>query len=84
MIMAENATIGTAELLDLIREKYGVDTTGLTRETQLNDIGLDSLALVELTLTLQKKFGIELGVEQVKPEDDFGTLEDAVTAGGVS
>jgi acyl carrier protein len=53
MIMAENATIGTAELLDLIREKYGVDTTGLTRETQLNDIGLDSLALVELTLTLQ-------------------------------
>ena len=50
-----------ATLLTLIHEQHHLDVSGVTRETGLADVGLDSLAVAELLFSIEDTFKINLG-----------------------
>ena len=61
----------------IIVEKLGVDPSEVTETASFqNDLGADSLDLVELIMDFEKKFGIQI------PDDDAGdkitTVGDAI------
>ena len=61
----------------IIVEKLGVDPSEVTETASFtNDLGADSLDIVELIMDFEKKFGIEI------PDDDAGdkiaTVGDAI------
>ena len=61
----------------IIVEKLGVDASEVTETASLtNDLGADSLDIVELIMDFEKKFDIEI------PDDDAGdkiaTVGDAI------
>ena len=61
----------------IIVEKLGVDASEVTETANFtNDLGADSLDIVELVMDFEKEFGIEI------PDDDAGdnivTVADAI------
>jgi len=52
-------TLGT--LLKLIHEQHHLDVSGVTHDTGLADVGLDSLAVAELLFSIEDTFKIDLG-----------------------
>lgn len=66
-------------ILEAIREHLegrGIDAVTVKPEAELsNDLDLDSLDTVELTLGLEKKFQIEIPDEEL---EDLVTVRDAV------
>ena len=61
----------------IIVEKLGVDASEVTESASFqNDLGADSLDIVELIMDFEKKFGIQI------PDDDAGdkiaTVGDAI------
>jgi acyl carrier protein len=68
------------EVLDAIKEhlgQRGIDASDVTEDSHLvNDLGLDSLDTVELTLGLEEKFGIEIPDTEL---ENVATVGDAAT-----
>lgn len=62
------------KLKEIIVDQLGVDGDGITAETTLEDLGADSLDLVELVMTLEDEFDIQI-------EDD--AMESLKTVGDV-
>lgn len=63
------------ELKELIVEELNIDEASVTPETTFKeDLGVDSLDLFELVMSLEEKFGIEI------PSED---LENLLTVGDV-
>ena len=56
---------------------------GVTPESTLTSLGIDSLKLVSLILVIEQKFGVNLMKKGLKPEDmkSVRTLARAVQAG---
>ncbi|MFE4452991.1 acyl carrier protein [Streptomyces sp. NPDC056796] len=54
--------------------KFGVDPTGIHPEATLSGLDLDSLAVVELTMTLQDDWGISLDDAETPPETTLSQL----------
>ncbi len=44
----------------IVREQGGLDDAELTAETKLSDVGLDSLAVVEIVMSCEDEFDIEI------------------------
>ncbi|MDD5892585.1 MAG: acyl carrier protein [Bacteroidales bacterium] len=66
-----------AKVKQIIVEKLGVDPSEVTENASFtNDLGADSLDIVELVMDFEKQFGIEI------PDDDAGdkiaTVGDAI------
>lgn len=61
-----------------IHEKFGIGPDELANDVVLEDLDLDSLALIELSLTLQKRFGIVLAGDDITPQHTVGELADIV------
>ena len=66
-----------AKVKEIIVEKLGVDPSEVTENASfINDLGADSLDIVELVMDFEKQFGIEI------PDDDAGdkiaTVGDAI------
>ncbi|GAA5074494.1 acyl carrier protein [Streptomyces similanensis] len=61
--MAEKTVeeFGTESLLDLLRELFAFPDDMLTPATTFDELGLDSLALMELGAVLEERTGVELG-----------------------
>ena len=56
-----------AKVKEIIVEKLGVDPSEVTENASFtNDLGADSLDIVELVMDFEKQFGIEI------PDDDAG------------
>lgn len=72
--MAIEATI-TSRLIAHIADVCGVDATALSRNTQIDDIGLDSLSLPRILHALEQEFAIAFD------EDDVATLLEARSIG---
>lgn len=48
------------KLRGIIAEQFGVDPSGITRETSFEgDLGADSIDIVELTMALEEEFGVD-------------------------
>jgi acyl carrier protein len=64
----------TFEILSrILEEKFGVLPDDIKPETVLEDIELDSLALIEVALTLQKQLGVVIPTEDL---NSSGTVSD--------
>lgn len=68
------------EILNEIKEHLGgrgIDVAGVTPEARIaEDLDLDSLDTVELTLGLEKRFGVEIPDEEA---EGLATVGDVVT-----
>jgi acyl carrier protein len=68
----------TARILADYRE---IDTSEITMETKFEDIGLDSLDMVDLVMLLEEEFGIEIEIqERVKTVSDLVSLIESLKA----
>ncbi len=66
------------KLCDLVSEQFGVEADTITMETTFtDDLGADSLDIVELSMALEEEFG----VSEMSEEDIAGiaTVGDLVT-----
>ena len=55
------------KICDLLAEQFSIDETSITMETTFDDLGADSLDIVELSMALEENF-------------DVGELEDSEAA----
>ena len=64
------------KLAALLSEQFGVDVDSITMDTSFEDLGADSLDIVELSMALEEEFG----VEEMEEEDLSGisTVADLV------
>lgn len=61
----------------IIVDKLGVDATEITREASFtNDLGADSLDIVELIMEFEKEFNLSIPDEAA---EKIGTVGDAIT-----
>ncbi len=65
-----------ARLMDLISSQHHLDTSKVTAETGLADVGLDSLAVAELLFSIEEAFNIDLG--DVAPESIPATVGEII------
>lgn len=64
-------------VVKLLSEQFGVDPDDITEETGFEDLGADSVDLVELSMNLEEEFGIdEMGEEDIGGIHNVGDLVD--------
>jgi len=64
----------------IFHEKLGVDEVNLTPNASLyNDLGLDSLDVLETFMAIEKEFGIKIGDEDAEKLTTFGAVANYVT-----
>ena len=62
-------------LTKLIAEQFGMDAEDLTEDTGLEELGADSVDLVELSMNLEEEFGIdEMGEDDIAHIRNVGHL----------
>lgn len=65
----------------IFHEKLGVEATSLTPSASFsNDLGLDSLDVLETFMALEKEFGIKIGDEDAEKLTTLGSVIDYITA----
>lgn len=47
------------KLASLLSEQFGVDVDSITMDTSFEDLGADSLDIVEMTMAVEEEFGLE-------------------------
>lgn len=63
-------------LQSIVAEQLGVESEQVTREAEfIQDLNADSLDMVELVMSLEEEFGIEISDEEV---ENIRTVGDAV------
>lgn len=68
-----------ARVKTIFHEKLGVDEASLTSAASLyNDLGLDSLDVLETFMAIEKEYGIKIGDEDVEKLTTFGSVIDYV------
>ncbi len=61
----------------LLSEQFGVDPEDITEDTGFEDLGADSVDLVELSMNLEEEFGIdEMDEEVIGGIHNVGDLVD--------
>ncbi len=62
-------------LARILAEQFGLDEEDVTEETGFEDLGADSVDLVELSMNLEEEFGIdEMGAEDISSIHNVGDL----------
>ena len=57
---------------DLLVSKYEVSAEEISPDTVFEDLSLDSLALMEMSLALEKKLGITISEGTLAPQQTLG------------
>ena len=65
-------------IAELIAERNDSDPAEVTRNTRFQDVGIDSLATVEMLMNLEDKIGVEIELSQ--KVETVGELVDYVVA----
>ena len=47
------------KIAGLLAEQFGVEADSITMDTSFEDLGADSLDIVELTMAVEEEFGLE-------------------------
>ena len=64
------------KLKSLIAEQFNVDEDSITMETSFaDDLNADSVDIVDLSMTLEDEFGLEMPDDKI---EDFHTVGDVV------
>jgi acyl carrier protein len=61
------------QLAEIIQEKLSVPRASITPDTALKDIEVDSLALIEVALVAEERFGAEIPTDEINAD---GTVKD--------
>ncbi|WP_338780043.1 acyl carrier protein [Streptomyces sp. DG1A-41] len=61
-------------LFQLVSEKLGVLPEELNTSATFDTLDLDSLALIELSVIVQKEFGVQIDETALTPEHTFGDV----------
>ena len=62
-------------LARILAEQFGLDEEDITEETGFEDLGADSVDLVELSMNLEEEFGIdEMSEEDIASIHNVGDL----------
>ena len=68
-----------ARVKTIFHEKLGVDEGNLTSSTSFyNDLGLDSLDVLETFMAIEKEYGIKIADEDAEKLTTFGSVIDYV------
>ena len=60
---------------NLLAEQFGLEPDDITEDTGFEDLGADSVDLVELSMNLEEEFGIdEMGEEDIASIHNVGDL----------
>jgi acyl carrier protein len=70
----------TAQLIQIMSRKFGLPPETLAEGGTFEDIGFDSLALIELSLTIEKEFGVRLASGQLTPSQTVAEAAAVVEA----
>jgi acyl carrier protein len=66
----------TAALRDLIGQQNSVTVEGLTEETRINDVGFDSLSVLDFMYDMENRFNLRLEVNEMVELDRIRDLID--------
>ena len=67
------------KIRDVLAEQLEIEPGTITRDTDLmNDLGADSLDLVELIMTLEEEYGISATDESVYEHKTVGQIADYI------
>lgn len=59
----------------LLAEQFSVDVDSITMDTSFEDLGADSLDIVELSMALEEEFGVsEMSEEEISAISTVGDL----------
>jgi len=64
------------KIVDIVVEKLGIDKDIVTPTATFQDLGADSLDVVEIIMKLEEQFGIEIKDEDA---ENMGSMDDVVT-----
>jgi acyl carrier protein len=71
-------------LAALVIRKFGAPAGAVTPDVTLEQIGFDSLALIELALSLQEEFGAQVGDDELSSSDRLVDVADLVAGKAVA
>lgn len=77
-MIKQSANEITDKLRKAIIEHLGVQPESLTREATFEDLGADSLNMVELSMTFEEIFGIEISDDLAEQTTTVGAAFDAI------
>ena len=70
-------------IVELLAEQFSLDEEDITEDTSLEDLGADSVDLVELSMSLEEEFGIdEMGEEEIASIHNVGDLVEYIAKQG--
>jgi len=67
-------------LITILTGQLDVEDAQLTAETEFEELGLDSLVLVELSVILQREFGVEVTDEELATGRTLGSAAAVVSS----
>lgn len=68
----------------VLNEKLGIPGDEATAEVTFDALGLDSLALIELSVAVQKEFGVVLEETELTPEHTVGSVVEVLSRKAVA
>jgi len=67
------------KMKEVLSEQLDIDSDKITRDTDLmNDLGADSLDLVELIMTLEEEYGVSATDESIYEHKTVGEISDYI------
>ena len=66
------------KLRGIIADQLSIDEAAITEDTTLEDLGADSLALVELVMSVEEEFEIEIQDEDMEKFKTVGDVLDYI------
>lgn len=67
-----------AKVIQIVSEKIKIDKTTISQEANLQDLGADSLDLVEITMKLEEEFGMEISDDDAENLTAVGQIIDYI------
>lgn len=71
-----------SKLIHILNDKFGATATDAVSDASLEDVGMDSLAIIELGLEIQKKFNVSIEEGEITPDTTISELTELVTTKG--
>jgi acyl carrier protein len=76
MAFERNETL--QKVIEIITEKLKISVDSITESSTLQDLGADSLDLVELVMKFEETFGIEINDDDAEQFENVGNVVDYV------
>ena len=70
------------ELAQIIEEASGLEAEALTPEAKISEVGINSLAMIEIAVRIEDAFGVRLDDETVFRTSTLGELAELIETPG--